>query len=131
MILAFLGLVSFGVAVMGGSGFHVGGAVWGALISSFFVFIMYTMFITNNHTSFHLWRKENLVKHQKVLKYYVHDCIILFLKSKLILFSVFYCFYTFVKLTSNFHTLQVNNSIILRIQNETFSGYYFYMNTNI
>ena len=26
------------------------------------------MFITNNHASFHLWRKENLVKHQKVSK---------------------------------------------------------------
>ena len=33
-----------------------------------------TMFITNNYTSFHLWWEENLVKYQKVLKYYVHDC---------------------------------------------------------
>ena len=32
------------------------------------------MFITNNHTSFHLWWKENLVRHQKVSKYYDHDC---------------------------------------------------------
>ena len=32
------------------------------------------MFITNNNTSFHLWWKENLVKNQKVFKYYVHDC---------------------------------------------------------
>ena len=31
------------------------------------------MFITNNHASFHLWGKENLVKHQKVSKYYDHD----------------------------------------------------------
>ena len=28
-------------------------------------------------------------------------------------------------------TLRVNNSRILRIQNATFSGYHFYMNTNI
>ena len=32
------------------------------------------MFITNSHSSFHLWSKENLVKHQKVSKYYEHDC---------------------------------------------------------
>ena len=29
---------------------------------------MYTMFISNNHTSFHSWWKKNLIKHQKVLK---------------------------------------------------------------
>ena len=28
------------------------------------------MFIANNRDSFHLWWKENLVKHQKVSKYY-------------------------------------------------------------
>ena len=32
------------------------------------------MFIANNRASFHLWRKENLVKHQKVSKYYENDC---------------------------------------------------------
>ena len=31
------------------------------------------MFITNNPASFYLWWKENLVKHQKVTKHYVHD----------------------------------------------------------
>ena len=31
---------------------------------------IYTMFISNNCASFPFWRKENLVKHQKVLKYY-------------------------------------------------------------
>ena len=36
--------------------------------------LVYTMFTTNNHDSFHLWRKKNLVKHQKVRKYYGHDC---------------------------------------------------------
>ena len=32
------------------------------------------MFITNNNDSFHLRWKENLVKHQKVSKYYDQDC---------------------------------------------------------
>ena len=32
------------------------------------------MFISNNRLSFHLWRKENLVKHQKFSKYYENDC---------------------------------------------------------
>ena len=34
--------------------------------------LVYIMFITNNHASFHLWR--NLVKHQKLSKYYDYDC---------------------------------------------------------
>ena len=36
--------------------------------------LVYTMFITNNHDSFHLWWKEHLAKHQKVQKYYDQDC---------------------------------------------------------
>ena len=32
------------------------------------------MFISNNRASFHLWGKENLVKHRKVSKYYETDC---------------------------------------------------------
>ena len=36
---------------------------------------VYTMFITNNRTSFYLWWKENLVEHQKVSKYYENDCL--------------------------------------------------------
>ena len=36
--------------------------------------LVYTIFITNNHASFHLWWKENLLKYQKVSKYYVHNC---------------------------------------------------------
>ena len=35
---------------------------------------LYSMCITNNHASFRLWWKENLVKYQEVSKYYVHDC---------------------------------------------------------
>ena len=35
---------------------------------------MYNMFINNNRASFHLWCKENFVKHQNVSKYYENDC---------------------------------------------------------
>ena len=34
--------------------------------------VVYAMFITNIHSSFHLWLKENLVKHQNVSEYYDH-----------------------------------------------------------
>ena len=36
---------------------------------------IYTVFITNNHPSLHLWCQENLLKHQKVLNYYDHECL--------------------------------------------------------
>ena len=36
--------------------------------------LLYTMFITNNHASFHLWWRERLIKYQKVLKYYDQGC---------------------------------------------------------
>ena len=32
-------------------------------------------FITNNQTSFHLCWKKNLVNHQRVSKYYEHNCL--------------------------------------------------------
>ena len=32
------------------------------------------MFISNNHAWVYLWRKKNLVKHQKVSNYYETDC---------------------------------------------------------
>ena len=32
-------------------------------------------FIINKHASFHLWWKKNLLNHQKVSKYYEHDCL--------------------------------------------------------
>ena len=32
------------------------------------------MFLSNNGPSFHLWGKENLVKHREVSKYYETDC---------------------------------------------------------
>ena len=31
-------------------------------------------FIFNNHASFYIWLKENLFNHQKISKYYEHDC---------------------------------------------------------
>ena len=31
-------------------------------------------FVTNNQSLFHLWWKENLVKHQKLSKYYKQGC---------------------------------------------------------
>ena len=36
--------------------------------------LVYTMFLSNNRASSHLWWKKNLVKHQKVSKYYENDC---------------------------------------------------------
>ena len=37
--------------------------------------LVYTMFISDNPPSFHLWRKQNLIKHQQVSKYYENDCL--------------------------------------------------------
>ena len=34
---------------------------------------VYTISISSNRTSFQLWLKENLVKHQRVSKYYEND----------------------------------------------------------
>ena len=36
--------------------------------------LVYTMFVSNSRASFHLWCKENLLKHQKVPKYYESNC---------------------------------------------------------
>ena len=36
-------------------------------------------FITNNHASFPLTWKENLLKHQQVSKFFYHDCLQVFL----------------------------------------------------
>ena len=35
--------------------------------------LLHTMFITNKHVSFHLWRDQNLLK-SKVSKCFEHDC---------------------------------------------------------
>ena len=51
------------------------------------------MFITNNRASLHLRWNENLVKHQKVSKYYENDCtdICISWYSKICLFPVKKC----------------------------------------
>ena len=43
------------------------------------------MFLSNNGPSFHLWWKENLVKHREVSKYYETDC----LQNFILLFMLF------------------------------------------
>ena len=62
------------------------------------------MFTTNNHGSLHLWCKENLVKYQKVSKYYDHDSLenfilvfmflltALFVKNSMILAGIYFIF---------------------------------------
>ena len=42
-------------------------------IGRIFNLAVYTTFISNNRASFHLWWKKNLVKHQRVSKYYEND----------------------------------------------------------
>ena len=37
--------------------------------------LVQAMFLSNNGPSFHLWSKENLVKHRKVSKYYETDFV--------------------------------------------------------
>ena len=46
-----------------------------------------TIFISNNRPSFHLWWKENLVRHRKVSKYYETESIYLWFFS--FLFHIF------------------------------------------
>ena len=53
---------------------------------------MHTMFINNNHASFHFWWKENLVKHQKVSKYYENDCRLIRICKTQWWCSFFFCF---------------------------------------
>ena len=51
--------------------------------------LVYTMFITYNHDSFHLWWKENFVKHQKVSKYYGQDCSFLSKRTEELIMFIF------------------------------------------
>ena len=46
--------------------------------------LVYTIFISNNRTSFHLWLNENLVKHRHVPRYYGSDYV-----QNFLLFFVF------------------------------------------
>ena len=52
--------------------------------------LLYTMFITINHTLFHLWWKVTLVKHQKVSNHYDQDCTIMNIIFKDILILLWY-----------------------------------------
>ena len=45
-------------------------------------------FINNNKASFHLWLEGNLVKHQKLSKYYDHGCLQNFCKTFMSLLTV-------------------------------------------
>ena len=36
--------------------------------------LVYTMFVSNNRASLHLWRMKILLKHQRVSKYYGRGC---------------------------------------------------------
>ena len=46
------------------------------------------MFIGNNRTSFHLWGKENLVKHRKVPKYHETDCRLFHVLEEIMFYSI-------------------------------------------
>ena len=43
--------------------------------------LVYTMLISNNHTSLGKWGNEYLVKHQKDSNYYENDCKLICLTS--------------------------------------------------
>ena len=51
--------------------------------------LLYNTFITNNRASFRLWWKENSEKHQKVSKYYDHDCKLEYVKSQNHVFTTY------------------------------------------
>ena len=46
----------------------------GIEVEYIYIYNSYTMFTSNNRALFHWWWKENLVKHQKVSKYYENGC---------------------------------------------------------
>ena len=50
--------------------------------------LVYTILISNNRPSFHLWWKENLGKLQQVSKYYERDCLQIFLLLLMSLFEI-------------------------------------------
>ena len=64
------------------------------------------MFISNNHTSFHLWGKKNLVKHRKVSKHYETVC----LQNLLLLFK----FVLTAKLAKSIHIYAIIFFIFLK-----------------
>ena len=95
---------------------------------------LYTMFISNNRASFCLWWNENLLKHQRVSKYYENDCCFntfcqclckyhLFLHkqwSYLYRYNKFLLFLNILVLHNHteIHTLQFYSDLILRNLNK-------------
>ena len=112
---AFLGDLR-GEAVVG-CVFH--GMLWGDMshcilaLRSYVLSLVYqlvmqylnTMCISNNRPSFHLWWKENLVKHRKVSKYYETDCgyiLTYFIKSvRNLYFGLVFYIIAVVSITNN------------------------------
>ena len=76
-----------------------------------------TMFVSNNGPSFHLWWKENLVKHREVSKYYETDCWSLgFLTCSMALSSlVSACLVAFSGLTGSFVLTRTTLLLTLRV----------------
>ena len=68
--------------------------------------LVYTILISNNRPSFHLWWKENLGKLQQVSKYYEKDCLQIFL---LLLMSLLK-----IKIVKNIHILSKIYLIFLK-----------------
>ena len=66
--------------------------------------LVYTMFISNNRASFPLWGKENLVRREKISKYYENYCIQNFVWLFISLLTA-----TFVKDFSTFLQLNCSN----------------------
>ena len=81
--------------------------------------LLIMMFINKNHASFHLWWKEDLVKHQKVSKYYDHHCqknILLFfmsLSTALIVKNIHILIGIYLVFLEK-HLRQILNSILIR-----------------
>ena len=74
--------------------------------------LLYTMFISKNHASFHLCWNQHLVKHQKVSKYYINDCLQNFLLVFLSLLAV-------VPIVESSHSLARISSISLNKRPKT------------
>ena len=52
--------------------------------------LVYTIFISYNRASFHLWWKKNLIKYQKVSKYYESNCRYVYVSNGIYLI-IFWC----------------------------------------
>ena len=73
--------------------------------------LVYTMLISNNRASFHLWWKENFVKHQKVSKYHGNDCRSAAFLEKLAQMQVVFC--EFCSILQNAFFTETSNQLLL------------------